>query len=89
MFDFCKEWLEFSQYCCVSVQLVSEWLIDRFYVESIASLRDIQTVEVFFLNAKQAIFKVSTFLRTVSNYFVLAMINELVTVMLFLEIPNS
>eukprot|EP00105_Crassostrea_gigas_P010369 XP_011425619.1 PREDICTED: FERM domain-containing protein 4A isoform X6 [Crassostrea gigas] len=29
----------------------------RFYVESIASLRDIQTVEVFFLNAKQAIFK--------------------------------
>lgn len=58
-------------------------------MESIASLRDIQTVEVFFLNAKQAIFKVSTFLRTVSNYFMLAMINELVTVVLFLEIPNS
>lgn len=48
-------------------------------MESIASLRDIQTVEVFFLNAKQAIFKVSTFLRTVSNYFMLGMINELVT----------
>lgn len=74
------------RYCC---KLVSEWLIDRFYVESIASLRDIQTVEVFFLNAKQAIFKVSTFLRTVSNYFMPGMINELVTVVLFLEIPNS
>lgn len=54
-------------------------------MESIASLRDIQTVEVFFLNAKQAIFKVSTFLRTVSNYFMLGMINDLVTVVLFLE----
>ncbi|XP_056000425.1 FERM domain-containing protein 4A-like isoform X4 [Ostrea edulis] len=29
----------------------------RFYVQSISALRDSQTVEVFFLNAKQAIFK--------------------------------
>lgn len=27
MFDFCKEWLEFSQYCCVSVQLYVSLLL--------------------------------------------------------------
>lgn len=57
-----------SSYFCMRryLLMIYLWLIRlifRFYVESIASLRDIQTVEVFFLNAKQAIFKVSTLIH--------------------------
>ena len=34
-------------------------VLRRFYVDTIGLLRDIQTVELFYFNARQAIFKVS------------------------------
>ena len=34
-------------------------LFFRFYVETIGLLRDTQTVELFYLNARQAVFRVS------------------------------
>lgn len=36
--------------------------LHRFYVENITQLKDIITVELFFLNAKSAVYNVSAFL---------------------------
>jgi hypothetical protein len=35
------------------------WVVCRFYVDTIGLLRDIQTVELFYFNARQAVFKVT------------------------------
>lgn len=45
----------FTSYCSMIYNVVA----CRFYVETIGLLRDIQTVELFYFNARQAIFKVS------------------------------
>lgn len=39
------------------------FLCCRFYVENITQLKDIITVELFFLNAKSAVYNVSVFLH--------------------------
>lgn len=44
--------------------------LHRFYVENITQLKDIITVELFFLNAKSAVFNVSVFLKL--SFFFLA-----------------
>lgn len=40
---------------------VSAFIPERFYVENITQLKDIITVELFFLNAKSAVYNVSVF----------------------------
>lgn len=40
----------------------SAFIPQRFYVENITQLKDIITVELFFLNAKSAVYNVSVFL---------------------------
>lgn len=39
--------------------------LHRFYVENITQLKDIITVELFFLNVKSAVYNVSSFLLNV------------------------
>lgn len=41
--------------------IVFAFFPERFYVENITQLKDIITVELFFLNAKSAVYNVSVF----------------------------
>lgn len=45
----------------VSLGITSALILYRFYVENITHLKDIITIELFFLNAKSAVYNVSIF----------------------------